>query len=145
MLGVLLNLLIGLSRVLLAMGRRGDMPARLARLNGAGTTPTAAVVAVGLGVAALTLLDDVMATWSLSAFAVLIYYGITNVAALRLDARERFVPRVVAVAGLAACLFLVVWIEELVMIAGAVVIAAGLVWRFGYRRVTARSEPPRFP
>ena len=133
MLGVLLNLLIGLSRVLLAMGRRGDMPARLARLNGAGTTPTAAVVAVGLGVAALTLLDDVMATWSLSAFAVLIYYGITNVAALRLDARERFVPRIVAVAGLAACLFLVVWIEERVMIAGAVVIVAGMIWRLGYR------------
>ena len=41
-----------------------------------------------------------MATWSLSAFAVLIYYGITNVAALRLDARERFAPRVVAAAGL---------------------------------------------
>ncbi|HEX6203421.1 MAG TPA: APC family permease, partial [Thermoanaerobaculia bacterium] len=34
MIGVLLNLLLGLSRVLLAMGRRGDAPAAVARLSG---------------------------------------------------------------------------------------------------------------
>jgi APA family basic amino acid/polyamine antiporter len=33
MLGVLLNLILGLSRVWLAMGRRGDMPRGLARLD----------------------------------------------------------------------------------------------------------------
>src|SRR5690606_28107556 len=39
MLGVLLNLVLGLSRVLLAMGRRGDMPAATARIDKSGTTP----------------------------------------------------------------------------------------------------------
>jgi len=47
MLGVLLNLILGLSRVLLAMGRRRDMPEVMARLNQVGTTPYWAVVVVG--------------------------------------------------------------------------------------------------
>ena len=46
MLGVLLNLLLGLSRVALAMGRRGDLPARLAHV-------TVAVLIVGMAIAAL--------------------------------------------------------------------------------------------
>lgn len=52
MLGVLLNLILGLSRALLAMGRRADMPAVLARLDRSGRTPTAAVVLVGAVIAA---------------------------------------------------------------------------------------------
>ena len=51
MLGVLLNLILGLSRVLLAMGRRGDMPPVVARLNAASTTPTAAVLVMGAVIA----------------------------------------------------------------------------------------------
>ena len=75
MLGVLLNLLLGLSRVLLAMGRRGDMPSPVARLNQAGTTPTVAVVVVGVVIAGLVLVGNVKLTWSFSAFTVLIYYA----------------------------------------------------------------------
>ena len=37
MLSVLLNLILGLSRMVLAMGRRGDMPTRLAFINDSGT------------------------------------------------------------------------------------------------------------
>lgn len=47
MLGVLLNLILGLSRVLLAMGRQGDMPPAFGRLSAAGAAPAAAVIAVG--------------------------------------------------------------------------------------------------
>lgn len=46
--GVLLNLILGLSRVLLAMGRCLDRPRVLARLNPSGTIPYVAVeVAIG--------------------------------------------------------------------------------------------------
>jgi basic amino acid/polyamine antiporter, APA family len=39
MLGVLLNLVLGLSRVALAMGRRGDLPRRLAAIHGPAEVP----------------------------------------------------------------------------------------------------------
>src|SRR5690606_5390037 len=64
MLGVLLNLLLGLSRVVLAMARRGDLPAVLATLNERGTTPYWAVVAVGVSIAIVVAIGDVRTTWS---------------------------------------------------------------------------------
>src|SRR5205085_5321309 len=88
MLGVLLNLILGLSRVLLAMGRRADMPRATARLNDAGTTPTVSVVVVGAAIIGLTFIGSVKTTWSFSTFTVLVHYAITNLAALRLPAEQ---------------------------------------------------------
>jgi APA family basic amino acid/polyamine antiporter len=128
MLGVLLNLILGLSRVLLAMGRRRDAPAFLGELNEAGTTPTAAVAVMGLVVAGLVLIGDVRTTWSFSAFTVLIYYSLTNLAALQLTDEERLFPRWISVAGLLACLFLAFWVEIQIWLIGLGILALGVVW-----------------
>lgn len=53
MLGVLLNLVLGLSRVLLAPWRCLNMPRVLARLNASGTIPYVAVVAVEVAIVRL--------------------------------------------------------------------------------------------
>jgi len=128
MLGVVLNLILGLSRVLLAMGRRQDMPAGLARLNRDQSAPTLAVVVVGVIIAALVLLGNVKTTWSFSAFTVLIYYALTNLAALRIPAEARLYPRWIAMVGLLSCLGLAFWVETLIWIVGLVLLVAGLVW-----------------
>lgn len=128
MLGVLLNLLLGLSRVLLAMGRRGDMPAATARVDPGGS-PTVAVVVIGGVIAGLTLLGSVRATWSFSAFCVLVYYALTNLCALRLPPEARLYPQPVAVIGLAACGFLACWVEPVYWLAGLGAVAVGLLWR----------------
>jgi len=130
MLGVLLNLILGLSRVLLAMGRRGDMPRSLARLNTAGTTPPIAVLTIGGGVALLVLIGNVRTTWSFSAFTVLVYYALTNLAALRLPRAEQRYPRWVAIAGLLTCLLLAFWVEAIIWWVGLGLIAIGLGWKF---------------
>jgi basic amino acid/polyamine antiporter, APA family len=135
MLGVLLNLLLGLSRVLLAMGRRGDMPAATARLNAARTAPTVATLVVGGIVVALALLGDVRTTWSFSAFTVLLYYAITNAAALRLAPRERLFSPVWAWGGLASCLFLAFWVEPAIWFAGLALLALGLLWHAAAHRL----------
>ncbi len=128
MLGVLLNLILGLSRVLLAMGRRRDMPGVVARLNRTGTTPYWAVIVVGIAIAGLVLTGNVKTTWSFSAFTVLIYYAITNLAALRLPAEGRLYPKWLAWLGLAACLFLAFWVEQQIWSTGLGLIIAGLIW-----------------
>lgn len=128
LLGVLLNLILGLSRVVLAMGRRGDLPTAFARLNASGTTPFAAVLATGLVVAALAGLGSVKLTWSFSAFTVLVYYAITNLSALRLPRAERRYSPLFAWAGLLACVFLAFWVEWRVWLAGLAVLGAGLLW-----------------
>jgi len=137
MLGVLLNLILGLSRVLLAMGRRGDMPRATARLNEAQTTPTVAVIAVGVLITGLALIGSVKTTWSFSAFTVLVYYALTNLAALRLPREDRLYHSAFAWCGLGACLFLAFWVEWRVWAAGLGLVAVGLPW---HRR--ARRFPP---
>lgn len=144
MLGVLLNLILGLSRVLLAMGRRGDMPQALSRLDRARTTPYVAVVVVGVIVMGLALIGNVKTTWSFSAFTVLIYYALTNLAALRLPSEQRLYPTWVALAGLVACLFLAFWVEWQIWAIGLGILAIGLVWHAVARRHRRmRGEPIR--
>lgn len=128
MLGVLLNLVLGLSRVWLAMGRRRDMPAVLGRVSPAGS-PTAAVVLTGALIALVALVGDVRLTWSFSAMTVLLYYAITNWAALRLPPELRRFPRWVSWAGLASCVALSFFVEPLVWLLGACVVGLGVSWR----------------
>jgi APA family basic amino acid/polyamine antiporter len=134
MLGVLLNLILGLSRMLLAMGRRRDMPGLFASVSRSGS-PAVAVIAVGAAIGGLALLGDVKTTWSFSAFTVLIYYAITNLAALRLPREKRLYSPFIAWTGLFACLFLAFWVEREIWLIGVGLIAAGLVWHVVAGRV----------
>lgn len=136
MLGVLLNLILGLSRVVLAMSRRGDLPSGLAHVHvHRGTAaPRRAVLCVGAVIAALALIGNVELTWSFSAFTVLVYYACTNLAALRLPASERRYPRWIAAAGLVACASLAFWVDTRAWAAGLALLAVGLLWHVVARR-----------
>lgn len=135
MLGVLLNLLLGLSRVVLAMARRGDLPSIFARVDAQRASPVAAVLLVGAIIAGLAAIGNVETTWSFSAFTVLVYYAVTNLAALRLPPEARLYPRWVSVAGLVSCLGLAFWVESAIWAAGLGVIAVGLLWHRLARRL----------
>jgi APA family basic amino acid/polyamine antiporter len=76
----------------------------------------------------LVLVGNVKTTWSFSAFSVLIYYAITNFAALQLSPQERLYPRWIAVLGLLSCLFLAFWVESSIWQLGLGLIVAGLIW-----------------
>ena len=129
MLGVLLNLVLGLSRVVLAMARRGDLPHTLSRLNKDHTTPVFAVLTTGGIVCGLTLLGNPRTAWSLSAVTVLIYYGLTNLAALRLSTEDRLYPRWISFVGLCGCLLLAAFVEPRSWFTAVVLLAGGLLLR----------------
>jgi hypothetical protein len=94
-------------------------------------------------IVALVLLGDVRTTWSFAAFTVLLYYGVTNLAALRLPDELRLYPRWVAMAGLAGCLFLAFQVDPAAWGAGLGALAFGLAWH--RLRAGAREEPERNP
>lgn len=139
MLGVLLNLILGLSRVVLAMGRRRDVPSFFSHVGGSAATPFPAVILVSVLVGGLALIGDVKTTWSFSAFTVLIYYAITNLAAIRLKEEERLYPRLIPWLGLFSCLFLAFWVEPLIWMIGLGLIAGGLMWHGAAKRLTANT------
>ncbi len=128
MFGVLLNLILGLSRMVLAMSRRGHFPQVFSRVNDKGTTPVPAVLLTGALVLGLSLLGDVYVTWSLSAFTVLIYYGITNWAAALLTDEQRIYSPFWAWLGLAGCIFLAFWVDRDYWLFGLGLITVGLWW-----------------
>lgn len=133
MLGVLLNLILGLSRMVLAMGRHLDLPESFAVVSSKHRTPVAAVIGIGLVITSLTLFGSVETTWSFSAFTVLIYYSITNLSALYLPKEQRLYPNFIAVSGLISCLFLAFWVPLAIWLSGLLLIALGLIWHLFHR------------
>ena len=134
MLGVILNLLLGLSRVALAMSRRGHLPAVFKKIDDAGTTPGPAVVLSAAIVMGLVCLGSIRAAWSLSAVTVLIYYGITNACALKLPPPSRLYPRAFSWLGLVGCLGLSVFVEPVYWAWAGGLIAATAAWHAATRK-----------
>ncbi len=132
MLGVLLNLVLGVSRVVLAMGRRGDLPGAFARVEESGN-PGAAVLLTGLIIVVLILPGSVATAWSLSAFGVLVYYSITNLAALRIPDEQRLYPRLISILGLVSCLLLAFQVDRFSLLTGLGVLVAGVLWHLAAR------------
>lgn len=131
MTGVLLNLVLGLSRVALAMARRRDLPSGFARLSD-GQSPVRAVWLVGVVIGGLVLIGDVKTTWTFSAFTVLVYYSLTNLSALYLPREDRRFPRIVSWAGLVSCLGLAAFVPVDVALAGGAVLVVALLVRRGF-------------
>ncbi|WP_339878383.1 APC family permease [Pseudidiomarina gelatinasegens] len=138
MCGVILNLILGVSRVVLAMARRNDLPVAWATLNAERTSAPAAVWVTFAVMLVIVLVGDLRTAWSFSAFTVLVYYSITNLAALRIPTEKRFVPRWVSILGLASCLGLAVFIELKILFSGLILIGLGLLWH-AYRAASNRT------
>jgi len=135
MIGVLLNLLLGLSRVLLAMGRRLDMPGVFAGIRN--ETPVAAIIGVAVLIGIIALPGEVRISWSFSAFTVLVYYSLTNLSALNLPPEQRLYPRFFSWCGLASCLFLAFQVEPRIWLTGLGVLAVGLLWHVARKNIRA--------
>lgn len=125
--GVLLSLLAGVARTELAMARDGHLPAALARVHPVHRIPHVAQLAVGAVVLVVVLVADLRGAIGFSSFAVLTYYAITNLAALRLAAHERRWPRWVAATGLVGCTVLALSLPAQAVIGGAVLLVLGRV------------------
>jgi len=135
-LGVLLSLLVGVSRTVLAMARDGHLPRPLARVNDRGV-PAVAEVAVAVVVIAIVALADLREAIGFSSLAVLVYYALTNAAALRLARHERRWRRWLAWLGLVGCLVLAATLPPVAVAGGVGVLALGLAVH-GLRAALAR-------
>ena len=130
LLGVILTLILGLSRVALAMARRGDLPGLFAKLNRNSNPSLATILVVCLIVFFAVWFRNVSLTWKTSAFTVLVYYAITNLAALKLPQEDRLYPKWISMLGLIACLSLVFFIDFQVILLGLVIVGVGIALHF---------------
>lgn len=139
-LGVLLSLIVGVSRTLFAMSGQRDMPAALSAVHPRYLVPHRAELLVGVVVAVTASVADVRTAIGFSSFAVLVYYSIANAAAWTLKPQERRWPRPVAGLGLLGCLVLAVTLPPAAVAGGAGLVSSGaLVYLFLSRRRRPRS------
>ena len=128
-LGVLLNLVPGVSRTMLAMARRRELPAWFDHVDARRNLPLRAETTVVVVVGVLVSLLGLRSAIAISGTAVLTYYAITNAAALTLTAEQRRWPRWVAGAGLFGCVALALSLPWRELLSGAAVLALGALIR----------------
>lgn len=129
MLGVILSQLLGLSRMVFAMARRGDLPAPLDRVHPRFGVPDRAVLLVGGVAAVVAATGTLRGIASAASFTILVYYGIANLAALRLPRERKLYPDVVPAFGLLACAVLAFSLSWPVVGTGLGTLLAGFVVR----------------
>jgi APA family basic amino acid/polyamine antiporter len=103
---VMLTEVWGLSRLAFAMARNGDLPEWLGRLAEPRRILRNAVLAAGVLLLLLATLLDLRPALEASSLALLVYYGVMNLSALRLPRDRRLYPTAVPAAGLGACVLL---------------------------------------
>jgi basic amino acid/polyamine antiporter, APA family len=135
MLGVILSQLLGLSRMSFAMARRNDLPRFLEQVHPRYGVPGRATVAIGALAAVVAATATLRSVAAAASFAILIYYWITNFAAIRMQERK-IVPDAVPITGLIACTVLAASLAPRMIATGTAILALGLLARALVRRRT---------
>jgi len=135
-LGALLALVAGVGRTTLAMSRHGDLPGWLAAVHPRFRVPHHAEVTVAAAVCALVAVADLRGAIGFSAFGVLLYYAVANLAALTQEGPHRRYPRSLQVAGVTGCVLLALAVPVSSLLAGVGTLALGV----GYRLVRLHTQ-----
>jgi APA family basic amino acid/polyamine antiporter len=139
-LGVLLSLLVGVSRTVFSMAANGDALRGLSAVHPRYRVPHRAELAVAAVVMAVVLVADVRGAIGFSSFAVLTYYAIANASAWTQPAAQRRWPRWLQAAGLAGCAVLAFSLPLTSVVAGAATLGAGAAWWVVRHRTTAAGQ-----
>jgi basic amino acid/polyamine antiporter, APA family len=136
-----LVLLSGISRVVFAMAREGDLPRRLSYVSPKGV-PITAVAVSGMVVAAFCFMSDIKTLLAINAGAILFYYTLTNLSALRLTPEQRRYPPLFCILGALFCIYLIAGLPWRFLIADGALILLGLA---GYVAKERAQHSPRRP
>ncbi|WP_299821715.1 APC family permease [uncultured Pontibacter sp.] len=135
MLGVLLSQILGISRMLLAMGRRHDLPPFFERVHKEHRVPHLGIFVTGAIILVLTIVGSFEFIVRAASFTILLYYSITNIAALKQPASEQIYGKLVPVLGLIGCLAMSVSLPLEVIASGIGLLLTGYVFRKAFRKV----------
>lgn len=135
MLGVLLSQVLGISRMLLAMGRRHDLPPALADVHAGRSVPVIAIVLTGSIILCMAIFGTLGFILRTATFTILLYYAITNIAALKQPAHEQQFGRWVPVLGMLGCAVMAAALSWQTVLYGLGLLLAGLLVRALMHRI----------
>jgi amino acid transporter len=137
---VLLSQVFGISRMVFAMARKRDLPHGLEHVHPAHAVPDRAVLLAGAVIVAVALLGSL--TWVVAAatFNILVYYTITNLAALRMPIQKKLYPNWIPALGLVFCLVLAASQRPITIASGLALTGRWLRTTDGIQQIPA--DPP---
>lgn len=103
---VLLTSILGVSRMAYAMARRRDLPKLFEKLHPRYKTPHHSIVIVCAIMVLLVMLVDLTQVVAISTFALLFYYTLANVSALRLKLERKNYYKVASYLGVITCIII---------------------------------------
>lgn len=135
MLGVLLSQILGVSRMMLAMSRRNDLPPFFQTIHYKYRIPHLGIVITGIVILLLTIIGSFEFILRAATFTILLYYSITNIAALKQPRKEQIYGRLIPVFGLIGCLIMSLSLPFNVIITGIGLLFVGFVIRFFLHKI----------
>ena len=124
-LGVLLSLMVGVSRTAFAMAADRNLPGWLDAVHPVHRVPHRAEFVVAALVSALVVVTDLRGAIGFSSFAVLTYYAVANASAWTLPRPDGRPARFVAGLGLVGCAVLALTLPGRSVVQGLVVLGVG--------------------
>lgn len=103
---VLLTSILGVSRMTYAMAKRKHLPQALGKLDPKRNTPALAIWIIGTAMTILVLITDLSRVVAIGSFALLFFYTLANISAIRLKTQKRTYPRILPALGAVSCLAL---------------------------------------
>src|SRR5690625_3163930 len=136
MLGVLLSQILGISRMMLAMGRRNDLPPFFKTIHKRYQIPHIGIFITGGIILLLSIIGSYEFIVRAATFTILLYYSITNIAAIKQPRSEGMYGRLVSVLGLIVCLVMLVSLSLNVIASFVGLLLIGFVVRFLFHRIS---------
>lgn len=111
------------------MSRRKDLPSFIEHVHPRYGVPGRAVLLIGAVTTVVAAAGTLRGVASAAAFTILVYYGIANLAALRMNRADKRYPSIVAIVGLVTCVLLAISLSFSTIVTGCAVLAVGLALR----------------
>ncbi len=134
MLGVLLSQILGISRMLLAMGRRNDLPHFFEKIHSKTAVPHIGILITSAVILAITVLGTFEFVVRAATFTILLYYSITNIAAIRQPNQQQLYSKAIPYLGLVGCIAMSISLPLNVVVSGIALLAIGFAVRYLVKR-----------
>jgi len=121
--GVLLTSVLGVSRVMYAMAKNGDLPSFLGKIHLKRGIPYYGIIVSGVLMALLAASNDLALVVNVSSVSSLLYYALSNASALKLKIRLRMT--MVSILGVISCLVLLFFLTPQSLIITLIIAALG--------------------
>ena len=101
--------------MMFAMGRRGDLPSFFQKIDNRYKAPLTGIIVTGIIILLITIVGSFEFIIRSASFTILLYYSITNIAALRQPSTEQLYGKTVPILGLIGCVAWLVITDEVVL------------------------------